>query len=55
MISDLEFGIADLAPTHRPLVQAIYALGRAVICGSRRLSKFEIRNSKWAATQKGRS
>ncbi len=27
MISDLEFGIADLAPTYRPLAQATFASG----------------------------
>jgi hypothetical protein len=55
MISDLEFGIADLPPTHRPLFQAIYAYGRAVICSFRRPSEFEFRISKWAAIQKCRS
>ena len=55
MISDLEFGIADLASTHRPPFQVIYAFGRAVICSFRKLSKFEFRNSKWVAIQKGGS
>jgi hypothetical protein len=55
MISDLEFGIADLAPAHPPQAQTIYASGRAVICSFRRPSEFEFRISKWAAIQKGGS
>ena len=46
MISDLEFGIADLAPTYRPLAQAIFASGFVGSRASRRLSNFEIPNSK---------
>ena len=46
MISDLEFGIADFAPTYRPLAQATFASGFVVSHAPRRLSNFEIPNSK---------